>query len=62
MDPKEYYKTRIFPYKGELEQWYSKNRSLWVNFRFLFLTGLKIIAPGTKMEYKLFRSLPKSCR
>ena len=32
MDPKKYYKTRIFSYKGELEQWYSKNQSLWVDF------------------------------
>ena len=60
MDPKEYYKSRIFPYKGELEQWYSKNRSICIDFLILFLTGLKIIAPGTKLEFKLFPSLPKS--
>ena len=60
MDPKEFYKTVIFPYKGELEQWYYKNRSVWVDFAILFLTGLKIIAPGTKLEFKLFPSLPES--
>jgi lipopolysaccharide/colanic/teichoic acid biosynthesis glycosyltransferase len=60
MDPKEFYKTRIFPYKGQLEQWYYKNRSFWVDFLILFLTGLKIILPSTKLELKLFPSLPKS--
>ena len=60
MEPKEFYKSSIFPYKGDLEQWYYKNRSHWVDSRILFLTGLKIIAPGTKLEYKLFRSLPKN--
>ena len=57
---KEYYKTRIFPYKGKLEQGYFINLSLWVDFLILFLTGLKIIAPTTKLEYKLFPSLPIS--
>lgn len=60
MTPEEFYKKRIFPYKGQLEKWYYENRSFWVDLQILFLTGLKIILPGSKLEYKNFRSLPKS--
>jgi len=60
MDPKEYYEKRIFPYKGQLEKWYFENRSIGVDCLILFLTGLKIILPHSKLEFKIFPSLPKS--
>jgi len=60
MTPEEFYKNRIFPYKGQLEKWYFENRSFWVDFLILFLTGLKIIIPHSKLEFKIFPSLPKS--
>ena len=58
--PEEFYKNHIFPYKGQLEKWYYENSSFWVDCLILFLTGLKIIFPDSKMEYKIFPSLPKS--
>lgn len=58
--PMDFYIKYIFPYKGQLEQWYNENRSLWVDFIILFLTGFKIIVPKSKLEYKIFSSLPKS--
>jgi len=58
--PVEFYKKYIFPYKGQLEKWYFENKSFGVDFLILFLTGLKIIAPGSKLEFKIFPSLPKS--
>lgn len=58
--PKEFYRIHIFPYKGQLEKWYFENKSMGVDFLILFLTGLKIIAPGSKLEFKIFPSLPKS--
>jgi len=60
MTPEEFYKNRIFPYKGQLEKWYFENRSFGVDFLILFLTGLKIIIPHSKLEFKIFPSLPKS--
>lgn len=58
--PEEFYKMHLFPSKGRLEEWYYKNRSLGVDFLILFLTGFKIIVPKSKLEYKIFPSLPKS--
>lgn len=60
MDPHEYYKKHIFPFKGQLEEWYYNNKSLWVDFIILFLTGIKILFPNSKLEYSFFPSLPKS--
>jgi len=60
LTPEEFYRNHIFPYKGQLEKWYFENRSLWVDSLILCLTGLKIIFPGSKLEYKFFPSLPKS--
>lgn len=60
MVPIEFYKKHIFPYKGQLEKWYYENKSFGVDLLVLFLTGVKIIAPGSKPEFKIFTSLPKS--
>lgn len=60
MAPEEFYKKRIFPYKGQLEKWYFENKSFVVDFLILVLTGIKIIAPGSKLEFKIFPSLPRS--
>lgn len=60
MAPEDFYIEYIFPYKGQLEKWYNENRSFGVDFLILFLTGFKIIVPKSKLEYKIFPSLPKS--
>ena len=60
LEPFEFYKRYIYPYKGQLEKWYFENKSFAVDFLILFLTGIKIIAPGSKLEFKIFPSLPRS--
>lgn len=60
LEPTEFYKQHIYPYKGQLEKWYYENKSFRVDFLILILTGIKIIAPGSKLEFKIFPSLPKS--
>lgn len=60
LSPEAFYKQRIFPYKGELEQWYFKNKSLFVDLVILLLTGLKIILPNCKLEYRILPTLPKN--
>ena len=59
MQPHEYYQQVIMPYKGELEMWYNKNKSLKIDFLIIFLTGLAIIFPQNKLQHKVFVSLPK---
>ncbi len=60
LPPETFYKQYIFPFKGELEQWYFINKSMSIDFLILFLTGLKIIAPKSGLEYKIFPTLPKN--
>ncbi|MCH5598737.1 sugar transferase [Niabella ginsengisoli] len=59
MDRQQYYDTVIAPYKGELEMWYNKNKSLAVDFWIIFLTAWAIISPKTQLQYKVFKDLPK---
>ena len=59
MDRQEYYNTVIAPYKGELEMWYNKNKSLLVDFWIIFLTAWAIINPKTQLQHKVFKDLPK---
>lgn len=59
MDRVEYYEKVIAPYKGELEMWYNRHKSLRVDFWIIFLTAWSIINPDTKLPYRIFRDLPK---
>ena len=60
LEPFEFYEKYIFPYKGQLEKWYFENKSFVVDFLILILTGIKIISPVSRLEFKIFPSLPKS--
>ncbi|AWO01187.1 lipid carrier--UDP-N-acetylgalactosaminyltransferase [Chitinophaga alhagiae] len=59
MPPQEFYRLFVFPYKGELELWYHRRRSLYVDFMILILTVVVILAPRTHLPYKVFTDLPK---
>ena len=54
----ECYKTRVAPYKGALECWYSNNQCLWTDFRIIFLTVWVILFSKSQLPYKLFKNLP----
>ena len=56
--PHEYYEKFISPYKGALEMWYNKRKSLWVDFQLLFLTAWVIIFSESDLMNKLFKDLP----
>tara|TARA_Y100001958_G_C21235213_1_gene561482 strand:+ start:1177 stop:1833 length:657 start_codon:yes stop_codon:yes gene_type:complete len=58
-NPHVFYKRVIAPYKGELELWYQKNRSLILDFKLIFLTAWVIIFPNTRLYEKWFKDLPK---
>jgi len=59
MDYTECYKTRISPYKGALECWYSKHNNLWTDFRIIYLTVWVILFPESQLPYKWFKDLPQ---
>tara|TARA_Y100001958_G_C21235165_1_gene561432 strand:- start:461 stop:1132 length:672 start_codon:yes stop_codon:yes gene_type:complete len=58
-DPHEFYKRVIAPYKGELELWYQKNISFFLDIKLIFLTVWVILFPSSKLYEKWFKDLPK---
>lgn len=42
-DPDAYYKEVILPKKRELELWYVRNKSLWLDIKIVFLTIRKLL-------------------
>jgi lipopolysaccharide/colanic/teichoic acid biosynthesis glycosyltransferase len=59
LDPKQFYKDTILPYKGALEIWYQNNISFTTDFCILFLTALVVIFPENNLASKLFKDLPQ---
>ena len=59
MDPFEFYKEVIIPYKAQVELWYQKNRSLSTDLLIIFLTAWVIIFPKSDLLFKTFKDLPK---
>ena len=59
MEPFEFYKKCIIPYKAEVELWYQKNRSLITDFLIIFLTAWVIVFPTSNLLNKIFKDLPE---
>lgn len=58
-DTWDFYKNKIYPFKGELEIWYQKNQSLITDIKIIVITGWVIIFSDSNIVYKWFPSLPK---
>jgi lipopolysaccharide/colanic/teichoic acid biosynthesis glycosyltransferase len=58
-DPHEYYKMNIAPYKGELELWYQRHLSFYIDFMLIFLTAWVIIYPDSDLVFRVFKDLPE---
>jgi lipopolysaccharide/colanic/teichoic acid biosynthesis glycosyltransferase len=58
-DPMEFYKSEIYPYKGEVELWYHKHQSFYTDFMILFITAWVILLPSSNLLYSVFPDLPK---
>ena len=58
-DTWEFYKEQIYPFKGEVEKWYQKNKSFKNDVIIVFLTIWVVLFPGSKLVYTLFPDLPK---
>ena len=59
MEPFEFYKKCIIPYKAKVELWYHKNRSLITDFLIIFLTAWVIVFPNSNLLTKVFNDLPE---
>jgi len=58
IDPHEYDRNVIAPYKGELELWYYKNMSFQTDAKLIFCTAWVIFFPGSQLPQKIFKGLP----
>ncbi|HSJ67941.1 MAG TPA: sugar transferase [Anditalea sp.] len=57
-DAWDFYVNEIYPYKGELEQWYQRNISLGTDFKILLLTAYSVVSRDKRIVYKVFKTLP----
>ena len=55
----DYYVNTIAPYKGKLEVWYVKNKSLSLYLISILITVLVVIVPHSKFVWKYFKELPE---
>ena len=58
-DKHEFYKNKIAPYKTDVELWYYKNQSMFVDVKLVILTAWVIIFPNSDFVDRTFKSLPK---
>ena len=58
-DTWEFYTTKIYPFKGEVEKWYQSNFNFFVDFKIIFITAFVIIFPDSTIVYESFKTLPK---
>lgn len=54
----DFYKNKIYPYKGKLELWYQDNYSFWVDLKIIVITAWVILYPQSIAVYRIFPSLP----
>ena len=58
MPHRDFYRQRIYPYKGELEMWYQSHKSLYTDLAIIFLTAFSIVFKKNKLVYSIFKDLP----
>ena len=57
--PVDFYENVIAPYKGQLEEWFVKNKGLSLYFLSILITVWAIVFPSSKIAWKLLRNTPK---
>ena len=57
-DPVKFYANYIAPYKGELELWYLKNKSVGLYFKIIFVTAFVVFKVKYRSIHFIFRNLP----
>jgi len=55
----EAYRDEISVYKGELELWYIKNQSLFLDMKIVLLTAWVIVFKESALPYRVLKGLPR---
>jgi lipopolysaccharide/colanic/teichoic acid biosynthesis glycosyltransferase len=58
-EPLDFYRSTIYPHKGALEMWYSKNISFMTDLKILILTALSIVNSKSQWPQRWLKGLPK---
>ena len=58
MDPHEFDRLYLSPFKGALEKWYPDHCSFYTDLIIIFLTAAVIFMPRNQWAYRLFKDLP----
>ena len=58
INPQDYYRDVIYPYKGELESWYRDHYSFKTDLIIFLLTFYSIFVPENKLVFRIFKDLP----
>jgi lipopolysaccharide/colanic/teichoic acid biosynthesis glycosyltransferase len=58
-DPQFFFDNEIQPYKGQLELWYSENKSFSLDLKIILLTAYAIFFPKNKNLIKNFKKAPE---
>jgi lipopolysaccharide/colanic/teichoic acid biosynthesis glycosyltransferase len=56
--PELVYREDIAPYKGELELWYQRNQSWWLDMKIILLTAWAVLRPRSRAYVRWFPGLP----
>tara|TARA_B100001989_G_scaffold32019_1_gene19031 strand:- start:9515 stop:10180 length:666 start_codon:yes stop_codon:yes gene_type:complete len=57
-NPVEFYENQIIPYKSEVEIWFTKNQSVFLYFKIIFLTIFIVFFPNRILPRNAFKNLP----
>ena len=60
LEPKEFYRSYIAPYKVSLELWYKKKQNIYVYFALIALTAWSVLFSNSKLYLKVFKDLPRA--
>ena len=55
----DFYANVIAPYKGELEEWFVLNKSMYIYFMAIIVTIWAVFIPNTKIAWRIFMDIPK---
>lgn len=55
----DFYSKVIAPYKGDLEEWFVMNKSLYIYFVSIIITAWAVFFPSTKIAWRVFKNLPE---
>ena len=55
----EFYKGKIYPFKGKLEIWYQNNKSFSLDIKLIFITAWTVLNPSSQIVFRWFKDLPK---